>query len=158
MFRFLQSHFLRFQPRIRRCLGPILVAMALPAQAAGGATASTLAQPLLTAFQHAVLSVQLPTGQSADSLRCLAALPKDSFSALIQDALNQGLSAAELTAMDAYFSKPALSHDEILNQLLTAHYFKTPQVFAAFNARSGDLLKQCAIRQTGQSASLRGLA
>jgi hypothetical protein len=51
-----------------------------------------------------------------------------------------------------------LLHHDILNKLMTAYYFKKPQVFAAFNARSKNLLMQCAIRPNDQHTHLRVLA
>ena len=179
--RFPVFHFL---PHIQYGLLSVLMMMAIPAQAAGGATARTLAQPLLAAFQHSIVASRALGTQSKDSLSCIAALPKDSFSDLIQEALNQGLSNAELTAIDAYFSRPAFSAEiphllaqlqgmklsntnlvrapltdadkklestllngDILHKLTSAEYFKTAQVFAAFDAKSKDLLWQCGIRK-----------
>ncbi|MDO8178520.1 MAG: hypothetical protein Q7T62_09780 [Undibacterium sp.] len=179
--RFPVFHFL---PHIQYGLLSVLMMMAIPAQAAGGATARTLAQPLLAAFQHSIVTSRALGTQSKDSLSCIAALPKDSFSDLIQEALNQGLSNAELTAIDAYFSRPAFSAEiphllaqlqgmklsntnlvrapltdadkklestllngDILHKLTSAEYFKTAQVFAAFDAKSKDLLWQCGIRK-----------
>lgn len=170
----------------------------LPTHAANsqkGATAHALAQPVLAAFQHSILSSRALGIQSKDSISCVAALPKDSFSDMIQDALNQHLSSSDLTAVDAYFSRPAfaaqippllaqmqglplttpkevraplsetdkkledaLKERDILNKLMLAEYFKTPQVLAAFSAKSNDLLTQCAVRQNALHNPLRPLA
>lgn len=160
-----------------------------------GATAHALAQPVLAAFQHSILESRVLGIQSRNSMSCVAALPKDSFSDMIQDALNQHLSNSDLSAIDAYFSRPAfatkiqpllahlqglpltgakelhaplseadkkleddLKERDILNKLMLADYFKTPQVLAAFSAKSNDLLTQCAVRQNALHNPLRPLA
>jgi hypothetical protein len=182
------------------CLGLSLFAL-LPSHAANdrayaGAAAQTLAQPLLAAFQHSILSSRALGAQSKQSLSCVESLPKDSFSEMIQVALQQRLSRADLNAIDAYFSRPAfaaqipqllahlqglpvsstteaarpamseedrkleadLQSRDILNKLMLAEYFKTPQVIEAFSAKSKDLLAQCAIRQNEARDPLRAIA
>lgn len=181
------------------CLGLLLLAF-LPTHAANdstatGAAARTLAQPLLAAFQHSILSSRALGTQSKESLSCVESLPKDSFSEMIQTALQQRLSRNDLYAIDAYFSRPAfaaqipqllahlqgmpqsslteqarphmsaedrqleadLQSRDILNKLMLAEYFKTPQVLEAFTAKSKDLLAQCAIRQNEARQPLRTL-
>ncbi|MFZ6751534.1 hypothetical protein [Undibacterium sp. Ren11W] len=192
----------KFTPKrlLVSCLGLLLFSY-LPTQAANdrnfaGAAAQTLAQPLLAAFQHSILSSRALGAQSKQSLSCVESLPKDSFSEMIQVALQQRLSRADLTAIDAYFSRPAfaaqipqllaylqglplaaatdaprpamsaedrkleadLQSRDILNKLMLAEYFKTPQVIEAFSAKSKDLLAQCAIRQNEARDPLRAVA
>lgn len=173
----------------------VLFACASNADAVTGPAARTLAQPLLSAFQHSVMSSGTLGMQSKNSLECVAALPQDSFADLIQEALSQGLSSTDLTITDAYFSRPAFSTEipyliahlqgvklsatkltrptlsqadqqleaellqrNILHKLMSAYYFKSPQVFSAFNIKSKNLLAQCAIRQNDQRDPLRVLA
>jgi hypothetical protein len=95
------------------CLGLLLFSF-FPTHAANdsataGAAAKTLAQPLLAAFQHSILSSRALGAQTKQSLSCVESLPKDSFSDMIQVALQQRLSRADLNAIDAYFSRPAFA-------------------------------------------------